>query len=122
LRLESDLRDGCSVVGLLLIICHVYVCGCVNLMLWLSSIFDCGLVCHYSCMLAVNLTDLIVDLSLACHLYLLLFDHSFCSNDVVFLIVYVYRTVCCYFGEEKRAGGRGITATNRYVYAPIHIL
>jgi hypothetical protein len=63
--------------------------------------FDCGL---------VNL------------LYLLLFDHSFCSNDAVFIIVHVYMIVCCCLGEEKRAGGRGITATNRYAYAPIHIL
>jgi hypothetical protein len=42
--------------------------------------------------------------------YLVLFDHSFCSNDV-FLIVHVYKTVCCCLGEEKRAGGRGINAT-----------
>jgi hypothetical protein len=35
-------------------------------------------------------------------MYLLLFDHSFCSNDV-FLIVHVYMTVCCWLEEEKRA-------------------
>jgi hypothetical protein len=93
----------------------------MNRMLWLSSIFDCGLVCHYGYMLVVNLTDLIVDLSICCICCYLIY-HSFCSNDVVFLIVYVYRIVCCCLGEEKRAEGRGITATNRYAYAPIHIL
>jgi cytochrome c oxidase assembly protein Cox11 len=70
----------------------------MNRMLWLSSIFDCGLVCHYGCMLVVNLTDLIVNL-----LYLLLFDLI-----IAFVLMVLYSLLCMCTGlyvaiwEKKR--------------------
>ena len=48
-------------------------------------------------LLGVGSTDVFVNL---CYLYLLLFDHSLCSNVVVFLIVYVGLYVAAW--EKKR--------------------
>jgi hypothetical protein len=71
----------------------------MNLTLWLSSIFDCALVCHYGYMLVVNLMYLIVDLSICC---------ICCYLIITFVLMMLYSLLCMCTGlyvaawEKKR--------------------